>query len=97
MTHIEGRFEWDTVKAEKNFAKHGISFSDAMHVLEGETYEMPATTVAGEIRSMTLGELDGIVILAVVSTERPPRIRIISARPASRDERKTYHEGRNSR
>ena len=35
MTHIEGRFEWDPGKARKNFAKHGVTFEDAMEIFSG--------------------------------------------------------------
>ena len=97
MTHVEGRFEWDTKKAEVNFAKHGISFADATEIFDGtEVMVGEPRTTDGEMRHMAAGYLEGLLLIVTVFTERDDRIRIISARPASRKERKRYEE-RNSR
>jgi uncharacterized protein len=85
-------FEWDADKDRINRLKHGVSFAEASAVFSGHTL-----TVAderhdyGELRYKTIGESCG-VILSVIHTPRPPSIRIISARPASRTEREAYHE-----
>lgn len=94
MTHIEGRFEWDTAKAKTNFEKHGVSFDEARRILDGPvSVILPAkTSDTGEVRRMTLGPLHGVIIAAVVTADCEQRIRIISARVASEKERKAYHE-----
>lgn len=83
MTHTEGRFEWDTKKAESNLAKHGVSFDDAMQVLDLPFLVVTeaATSASGEARKMTLGELNGVLVICIITTDRENRVRIISARP----------------
>jgi uncharacterized DUF497 family protein len=46
------RFEWDSVKAQTNQRKHGVSFEDAMHVFEDPyaLFEQDRTDEAGELR-----------------------------------------------
>jgi uncharacterized DUF497 family protein len=84
-------FEWDRAKAKSNLAKHGVDFADAVSALEDEaalTIEDPAS--AGERRWVTLGmDLLGR-ILVVVYTWRGDRIRVISARQATAQERRQY-------
>jgi uncharacterized DUF497 family protein len=71
-------FEWDTNKARRNLAKHGISFEES-------------STVFGDPRSLTI--TDPVQLLVVVHTERGDNMRIISARVASRRERRSYEKG----
>jgi uncharacterized protein len=86
-------FEWDEAKNRANFAKHGIWFEDAVLIWAGPFVDKPDNRFDyGERRSLTLGLLDELVVLAVVSTDRIGRTRIISARLASRAEREEYHE-----
>lgn len=93
MTHIEGRVEWDPGKARKNFAKHGVTFEDAMEIFSGAEILLGTRTGEdGEVRHLAVGFVSGLLLLVVVFTDRNGRIRIISARPASRQERKLYHE-----
>ena len=87
-------FEWDAQQARMNARKHGIQFADAVHVLEDDD-ALTTTEHAsdGEDRWITLG-VDALGrILVVVYTWRESSVRIISARPATPDERDRYAEG----
>jgi len=85
-------FEWDANKASVNLAKHVVSFQEATMVF-GDPYSItipdPAHSQA-ENRFIILGRSHQGRILVVVHTERGDNIRVISARPASRRERKQY-------
>ncbi len=88
-------FEWDPAKSEANLKKHGISFHEASTVFGDPlalTFNDPDHSV-GEQRFLTFG-LSGIGrLLVVVHTERRKTARIISARCATRQERKIYENG----
>jgi uncharacterized DUF497 family protein len=88
-------FEWDERKAKQNLNKHGISFDEASTVF-GDTFsitiEDPVHS-AGEHRLVTLGHSAKQRLLVVVHTDRSNRVRLISARIATRHERKRYEEG----
>ena len=89
-------FEWDEAKARKNIKKHGVSFGEASTVFGdplARTIPDPLHS-EGEDRFVTLGESQRRRLLVVVFTERGEKIRIISARTATRRERKDYEEGR---
>jgi uncharacterized protein len=86
--------EWDGEKAKANLFKHGISFIEATSVLDD-----PCALILddlyhsiGELRFLAVGYSDQNNLLAVIYTERNNDIRIISARPATRQERKTYEQ-----
>ena len=86
-------FEWDDNKNQQNIAKHGISFEQASAIFEGFTLDAPDDRFDyGEERTISLGMISGIVVLAVVHTDRDGTCRIISARQADRKERKRYDE-----
>jgi uncharacterized DUF497 family protein len=95
------KFEWDPRKSDTNLRKHGIDFDDAKRVfydplrrtgIEGNEH--------GEIRWRTIGEIGGLVIVVVSHTlretfegeEEVEIVRIISARKATRRERRGYEE-----
>jgi uncharacterized DUF497 family protein len=85
------QYEWDPVKANANFRKHGVLFSDAVSVLEDEL----ALTVRDpyseeEERWITLGANLLGNLLVVVYAWRGETIRFISARPATPRERQEY-------
>lgn len=92
MSHRELRFEWDPAKAEANLRKHGVSFEEACTTLD----DTLGTTVpdhrhsVDELRFFLLGMSKQGRLLAVSYTERGERIRIISARLATRQERLFY-------
>ena len=88
------RVAWDPEKAKLNLRKHGIRFSDAEGVLfdpRGVTEE--DHTAEGEHRYVTV-DLDSLGrVLVVVYTYRGDDIRLISARGATRKERRSYEKG----
>ena len=87
-------FEWDESKAAKNLRKHKVSFEEAATVFEDNlslTGPDPDRSLS-ERRFVTFGLFAAQRILVVSHTERDYNIRIISARPATRMERKMYEE-----
>jgi hypothetical protein len=87
-------FEWDEDKARGNVAKHGVSFEEASTVFSDPFELMIHDPVHSdeEDRFVSLAESSNRRLLVVVFTERGKRIRIISARKATRGERKKYEE-----
>lgn len=89
------QFEWDPKKAEANLRKHIVSFDDAATVFQDDlslTGDDPDHSLSEE-RLVTFGIASSGRLLVVSHTESSDRIRIISARPATRSERKLYEEG----
>ncbi|MBN1660671.1 MAG: BrnT family toxin [Anaerolineae bacterium] len=89
------QFEWDPKKARANLSKHGVSFDEAATVFLDDlslTGDDPDHSVSEE-RYVTFGISIAGHLLVVAHTERGDRTRIISARPATRSERKLYEEG----
>lgn len=87
-------FEWDEAKAATNFRKHKVSFEEASSIFEDDlsfTGCDPDHSV-GEHRFITFGVSAARRVLAVSHVECGDVIRIISARPATRMERKMYEE-----
>lgn len=85
---------WDPNKAETNFKKHGIRFSDAELVLyDSFAMTVEEQIVANELRYVTVGTDAVGRILAVIYSYRSDTIRLISARKATRKERTQYEEG----
>jgi uncharacterized protein len=86
-------FEWDEAKNKANLAKHGIDFSDATAVFEGVVvfYEDDRFDY-GERRERATGTIADGTVVVVVFTRRDSKVRLISARPASRFERKEYEK-----
>lgn len=86
----ELEFEWDEEKARLNYAKHGVRFETAAHVFEDENLlEFYDEYHSGaEERYQVIGKVNQI--LFVVYTERKERIRLISARKATKMERRRY-------
>ena len=86
-------FEWDDDKAAENYLKHGITFDVAKLVFndpfaierDDDRYHY------GEQRFNTLGMAQKR-LLSVAYTMRDNRIRLISARGAEPNERRSYHE-----
>jgi uncharacterized DUF497 family protein len=87
-------FEWDGAKAASNRAKHGVSFEEALTV-----FDDPLAAIFDdeehsdrEPREIIIGHSDQGQLLVAVFAERSRRVRIISARPATRRERNDYEE-----
>jgi uncharacterized DUF497 family protein len=88
-------FEWDDSKAARNIAKHGVSFEEAATIFGDPlamTYYDPDHS-QDEDRFLTFGHSEEGKLLVVSHTDRDDRIRIISARQATRRERKAYEDG----
>lgn len=87
------QFEWDEVKAQTNLQKHKISFLVAITVFDDPNRIEEDTTRAeqGEIRTKTIGKIQGEIVVVVISTDREQKRRIISARRAGKNERKKYY------
>ena len=87
-------FEWDPEKAKANLSKHGVSFVEAVTVF-GDPLSMNMSDPdhsEDEHRFIVMGMSDRYRLLVVSYADRPPRTRIISARLATRHERKQYEE-----
>ena len=85
-------FEWDDTKERANVAKHGIDFATAQRIFDGVVLTRPdMRRDYGEARHVSVGRI-GPAVIVVAHTMRGNRRRLISARPASRKERSSYHE-----
>ena len=94
-------FSWDENKAASNLEKHGISFDEAMLVFADPFLLMSQDRIEnGEMRWQSIGEIEGIAIILVTYTwhydNGEEYIRIISARPADKKEKKRYEQNRYS-
>lgn len=88
-------FEWDTKKAAANEKKHGISSHEASSIFGDPfalTFDDPDHSVS-EMRHLTFGMSERHRLLVVVHSQRGKMTRVISARIATRHERKIYEEG----
>ncbi|MGD0947402.1 MAG: BrnT family toxin [Candidatus Binatia bacterium] len=89
-----GDFEWDTTKAAANVRKHGITFEEAATVFLDDL-AVPYTDPVNPDRLILIGMSLRSNLLLVIFAERcgAEVIRIISARRATRRERRAYEEG----
>ena len=92
-------FEWDDAKAASNRRKHSISFEVATQVFEDpHSLSEQDRIVDGEVRWLTIGLVEGVVVVLVVHTVQEgmweETVRIISARRATRKERRRYEQNR---
>jgi uncharacterized DUF497 family protein len=89
------RFEWDAAKAAANVLKHGVNFDEAGTVFGDDLSATgrDLTHSIGEARFVTFGISSKGRVLAVSHTDRGGVVRIISARPATRKEKRIYEEG----
>jgi uncharacterized DUF497 family protein len=93
------RFEWDREKAKSNLQRHRVSFDEA-----GTVFADPLARIffdddhsVAETREIIIGHSNSQRLLLVSFTERRPNgLRIISARVATRKERKSYEENQDA-
>lgn len=87
-------FEWDEEKRLANIDKHGIDFLDARTIWRKPVLDPAALRLIGEeVRLTAVGLLgEDEIIVAVVYTHRENILRLISARRATRHERKDYQD-----
>lgn len=93
VVRIQGQeFEWDEEKARANAEKHGVTFDEAAEAFFDPFYQTGRATPpeAPEERQFVLGYSASLRLLLVIYVERSVRLRIISARPATRAERRIY-------
>ena len=88
------RFSWDDQKAGANLTKHGVSFEEATSVFDDARalIRHDPDHSLGEHREIIVGISDSRRLLFVSFTERRDVLRIISAREATKRERKHYEE-----
>jgi uncharacterized DUF497 family protein len=87
-------FEWDEEKAAANERKHGVAFSEAMTAFAdplAAIFDDPVHSDE-EVREILVGYSERNRLLIVSFTERPPNVRLISARVATPAERKNHEE-----
>jgi uncharacterized DUF497 family protein len=92
---METVLRWDPNKARLNLQKHGVTFEEAASVFKdvfSVTVSDPLYS-ADEFRFVTVGRSDRGRTLVVVHSEVEEGIRVISARPTTRGERRRYEEG----
>ncbi len=99
MSHdLHMQFEWDFEKEKSNIAKHKLTFSDACHVF-ADIYQLnlfDEDHSGDEDRWVVIGEVPVMKIIVVIHTIRQTlinedsRVRIISARKATKKEREMY-------
>ena len=85
-------FEWDPSKAGRNLHIHGVSFDEACTAFQDPVSQTIADPIhsEGEDRFVLIGYSHRDRLVVVVHTDRGDRIRIISARPASRKEKREH-------
>jgi uncharacterized DUF497 family protein len=91
MSH---RFEWDTKKAKKNLSKHEVSFEEAMTVFRDPLARIfdDETHSKEERREILVGHSEKERLLLVSFVNLGEILRLLSARRATRQERKDYEE-----
>jgi uncharacterized DUF497 family protein len=89
---VSDRFEWDERKAAYNQEKHGVAFTVAEQIFDDPLNIIVRDHFNSEIedRYVIIGETLFSEVLVVVFAERGDRIRIISARRATRSEKRRY-------
>ena len=80
-------FEWDTAKNASNKKKHGIAFDDPYLL---EKYDSKHSDI--EDRFLAIGSIYDILLVAVAYTDRKGKTRIISARHATKAEKRLYYD-----
>lgn len=87
-------FLWDEGNVSKNVAKHKVSNKETEQAVQNEPVDLEVQLRNGEIRQVQIGVTDAGRVLVVVSTLRGDKVRVISSRPANREERAFFKEER---
>jgi uncharacterized protein len=89
-------FEWDDAKNDANFANHGVTFEHARLAFADPSAvgEYDDRFSYGEHRYTLVGMVQGTLIF-VAYTERDDKVRIISARRATKHEQDDYYQQKN--
>ncbi|HEV7670804.1 MAG TPA: BrnT family toxin [Thermoanaerobaculia bacterium] len=89
-------FTWDPRKAERNLAKHGVSFAEAITVFVdplSRIFDDPEHS-SQEVREFVIGHSGRQRLLVVSFTQRERQVRLIGARSATAHEKRDYEESR---
>jgi uncharacterized DUF497 family protein len=92
---LEG-FQWDEANSSKNWTRHKVTQTEAEQVFLNRPVVVTDARAGTEARWFAVGRTDGDRLLTVVFTIRGPQLRVISARPMSRLERKSYDQATRS-
>ena len=91
------KFEWDTDKANSNQKKHGVSFDEAQSVFYDEFaiqfFDEESSNTEDRFLMLGLSQEQRIIIVCHCERDSGNTIRIISARKATKHERKFYEGG----
>jgi uncharacterized DUF497 family protein len=91
--HLGQRFVWDAEKASKNVAKHEVSFEKACQVFLDPFLHLEDASTTSESRDAVIGLTEELTLLFVVHISlEADAIRIISARTATAQERRSYED-----
>lgn len=83
-------FEWEDAKNATNLSKHGIRFEEAATIWDGPVVTGQDETHHSEVREISFGLIGGTTVVCVIHTQRNGKTRIISARKATRSERREF-------
>jgi uncharacterized protein len=89
MDILKSDFEWDEAKRQSNSRKHGRDLLRGIALFDGRPLYTYASPRDGEVRFVSVGNVDASMV-ALIWTERPPLIRLISFRRARRAEERAY-------
>jgi uncharacterized DUF497 family protein len=93
FTHAGQRFCWNGEKALSNFEKHDVKFEQACEIFLDPFVRFLNATADDEVREAVIGLTEDWTLLFVVHVVREHDvIRIVSARPATRAERRIYED-----
>ncbi len=92
-------FEWNPAKAAANFKKHGVSSEEAVTAFQDPLAKIHADPdhSGPERREILIGHSSTPRLVLVAFTDRRGKIRLISARPVTRRERRDYEEDQQDR
>jgi len=94
LLHHGQRFVWDSEKASSNAGKHGVDFEVACEIFFDRFIHIKDASVEAENRDAAIGMTEDWMLLLVVHIQHEGgTIRIISARPATAQERRSYEDG----
>ncbi|RKZ36598.1 MAG: BrnT family toxin [Gammaproteobacteria bacterium] len=89
------KYEWDENKRKSNLEKHGLDFVIAYKIYESVEKLTISSKYASEQRWIDIAPVEKeLMVLTLVYTYREERVRIISLRKASIQERRLYNEKR---
>ena len=87
--NVEG-FQWDEGNASKNWTRHQVSQTEAEQVFLNRPLVVAGVPFQDEARQFAFGRTEAGRLLTVVFTLRGSLLRVISVRPMSRRERRSY-------